>query len=101
MEKDYYIIGVEQTDESAELHKFNSTNKPIAIIMGNEVHGVNQDVIDICDEIDKRGLKVAWDYRGRVNGIDEESIIRFKNSGGRMISFGIETSSEEGVINFK
>ena len=56
-----------------------------------------QRVIDICDEIDKRGLKVAWDYRGRVNGIDEESIIRFKNSGGRMISFGIETSSEEGL----
>lgn len=47
----YYIIGVEQTDESAELNNFNLTNKPIAIIMGNEVHGVNQDVIDICDEV--------------------------------------------------
>ncbi len=56
-----------------------------------------QRVIDICDEIDKRGLKVVWDYRGRVNGIDEESMKRFKNSGGRMISFGIETSSEEGL----
>jgi radical SAM superfamily enzyme YgiQ (UPF0313 family) len=54
-------------------------------------------VINICDEIDKRGLKVVWDYRGRVNGIDEESIKRFKNSGGRMISFGIETASEEGL----
>jgi radical SAM superfamily enzyme YgiQ (UPF0313 family) len=56
-----------------------------------------QRVIDICDEIDKRGLKVTWDYRGRVNGIDEESIKRFKKSGGRMISFGIETVSEEGL----
>ena len=56
-----------------------------------------QRVIDICNEIDKRGLKVVWDYRGRVNGIDEESIKRFKKSGGRMISFGIETSSEEGL----
>ena len=56
-----------------------------------------QRVIDICDEIDKRGLKVTWDYRGRVNGIDEESIKRFKKAGGRMISFGIETSTEEGL----
>ena len=54
-------------------------------------------VISICDAIDKRGLKVAWDYRGRVNGINEESIIRFKKSGGRMISFGIETSTDEGL----
>ena len=54
-------------------------------------------VMDICDEIIKRGLKVVWDYRGRVNGIDEESIKRFKKSGGRMISFGIETSTQEGL----
>ena len=57
-----------------------------------------QRVIDICDEIDKRGLKVVWDYRGRVNGIDEESIKRFKKAGGRLISFGIETSTQEGLI---
>ena len=57
-----------------------------------------QRVIDICDEIDKRGLKIVWDFRGRVNGIDEESIKRFKKSGGRLISFGIETSTQEGLI---
>jgi radical SAM superfamily enzyme YgiQ (UPF0313 family) len=56
-----------------------------------------QRVIDICDEIDKRGLKVVWDYRGRVNGVNEESIQRFKKSGGRLISFGIETSTQEGL----
>jgi radical SAM superfamily enzyme YgiQ (UPF0313 family) len=54
-------------------------------------------VMDICDEIIKRGLKIVWDYRGRVNGIDEESIKRFKKSGGRLISFGIETSTQEGL----
>jgi radical SAM superfamily enzyme YgiQ (UPF0313 family) len=56
-----------------------------------------QRVIDICDEIDKRGLKVAWDFRGRVNGINEESIKRFKKTGGRLISLGIETSTQEGL----
>ena len=54
-------------------------------------------VMDICNEIIKRGLKIVWDYRGRVNGIDEESIKRFKQSGGRLISFGIETSTQEGL----
>jgi radical SAM superfamily enzyme YgiQ (UPF0313 family) len=54
-------------------------------------------VMDICDEIIKRGLKIVWDYRGRVNGIDEESIKRFKQAGGRLISFGIETSTQEGL----
>ncbi len=56
-----------------------------------------QRLIDICDEIDKRGLKITWDFRGRVNGVNLESLKRFKNSGGRMISFGIETASDEGL----
>jgi radical SAM superfamily enzyme YgiQ (UPF0313 family) len=54
-------------------------------------------LMDICDEIIKRELKVVWDFRGRVNGIDEESIKRFKKAGGRLISFGIETSTQEGL----
>lgn len=48
----YHIIGIEQADKSLKLNNFTlSSNKPIAIIMGNEVNGVSQDVIDICDEI--------------------------------------------------
>ena len=54
-------------------------------------------LIAICDEIDNRGVKVKWDFRGRVNGTDYESLRRFKNSGGRMISFGIETATDEGL----
>ena len=56
-----------------------------------------QRLIDICDEIDKRQLKITWDFRGRVNGVNQESLRRFKKSGGRMISFGIETASTEGL----
>ena len=54
-------------------------------------------LVEICDEIDDRGVKVKWDFRGRVNGTDYESLKRFKNSGGRMISFGIETATDEGL----
>ena len=47
----YHIIGVEQADKSSKLNDFTVANKPIAIVMGNEVKGVSQKVIDICDEV--------------------------------------------------
>tara|TARA_B100000579_G_scaffold413732_1_gene406672 strand:+ start:203 stop:742 length:540 start_codon:yes stop_codon:yes gene_type:complete len=47
----YYIIGIEQVEKSSKLNNFSLINKPIAIIMGNEVHGVSQDIIDLCDEV--------------------------------------------------
>ena len=47
----YHIMGVEQADKSLKLNDFTLPNKPIAIIMGNEVNGVCEDVINICDEV--------------------------------------------------
>ena len=47
----YHIMGIEQAYKSSKLNNFTLSNKPIAIIMGNEVNGVSQDVIDICDEV--------------------------------------------------
>mgnify|MGYP001182436298 CR=1 FL=1 len=51
LEKDYYIIGIEQVEGSTLLNDFNLPNKPIAIILGNEVTGVQQQIIDVCNEI--------------------------------------------------
>ena len=47
----YHIFGIEQANKSSKLNNFTLANQPIAIIMGNEVNGVSQDVIDICDEV--------------------------------------------------
>ncbi|MAB95387.1 MAG: RNA methyltransferase [Flavobacteriales bacterium] len=47
----YQIIGVEQVKESIMLNNFNISKDPIAIIFGNEVDGVNNDVINLCNEI--------------------------------------------------
>lgn len=49
--KGYHIMGIEQAEKSSKLNNFTLPNKPIAIIMGNEVKGVAQNVIDICDEV--------------------------------------------------
>ena len=60
-----------------------------------------QDIINFCDEIDSRGLKFPWDFRGRVSGLSRESLQRAKNSGLRMISFGVETGSDMGLKRLK
>ena len=47
----YYIIGIEQADKSSKLNNIKLPNKSIAIIMGNEVDGICDSVINICDEV--------------------------------------------------
>jgi len=54
-------------------------------------------VIEFCDEIDNRGLKFPWDFRGRVNTVTKESLVRAQKAGCRLISFGVETGSDEGL----
>ena len=77
----YYVVGVEQADKSTLLNEFKLPKKPIAIIMGNEVNGVDQEVINLCDEVieipqfgTKHSLNIAvttgiviWDLWGKLN----------------------------------
>ena len=77
----YHIMGIEQADKSSKLNNFTLSSKPIAIIMGNEVNGVSQDVIDICDEVleipqfgTKHSLNISvttgiiiWELLRRIN----------------------------------
>ena len=45
-----YIVAIEQTEKATVLNEFQLPKKKIVIIFGNEVFGVNQDLIDLCDE---------------------------------------------------
>lgn len=58
-------------------------------------------VISFCDEVERRGLKFHWDFRGRVNAVTEESLIRARRAGCRQISFGVETGTNEGLKYLK
>lgn len=50
-QKNYKIIGVEQTNESLQLGDFSiESNEKYALIFGNEVNGVASEVIEHCDE---------------------------------------------------
>jgi tRNA G18 (ribose-2'-O)-methylase SpoU len=61
--KGYFIVGVEQTSESKELQKDLFTTEPIALVFGNEINGVDQDILDLCDictEIPQFGTKHSF-----------------------------------------
>lgn len=78
----YNIVSIEQADESISLEKFvPSTNQKYALIFGNEVKGVEQEIIDIsdyCVEIPQYGTKhsfnisvsagiVLWEINKKIN----------------------------------
>ena len=81
IKKGYYVVGVEQADKSTLLNEFELPKKPIAIIMGNEVNGVDQQAINLCNEVieipqfgTKHSLNIAvttgiviWDLWGKLN----------------------------------
>lgn len=58
--KDYFIASIEQAKHSVMLNQFQKPNKPMALIFGNEVYGVEQEIInqsDACIEIPQYGTK--------------------------------------------
>ena len=60
-EEGYAIVGVEQTEDSTSLERFAPLpDQKYAFVFGNEVKGVQQEVIDACDstlEIPQFGTK--------------------------------------------
>jgi len=64
-QRGYQVYAIEQTEGSISLEQFkqlhpNASDHPLAFVFGNEVDGVDQDVIGICDgviEIPQWGMK--------------------------------------------
>ena len=80
--KDYQIIAVEQANKSIKLESFKPENeKKYAIIFGNEIKGISQEIIDNSDsviEIPQFGTKhslnvsvsagiVIWDVFSKIS----------------------------------
>ena len=56
----YEIIAVEQTTSSVSLENYQLSNKNILLVFGNEINGVSQKLVDLCDlslEIPQWGTK--------------------------------------------
>lgn len=54
-------------------------------------------VLDICREIENRGLRLAWKCEGRVDNLDEEMLLAMKRAGCRMIAFGVESGNPDSL----
>ena len=50
-------------------------------------------VNEICDEYIKRGLKIKWDIRTRVNVVNEPLLKKMKQAGCERIHFGVESGN--------
>lgn len=58
--KGYHIAAIEQAPGSISLADFNYQQQPIALVFGNEVYGVEAEVLQQCDviiEIPQHGTK--------------------------------------------
>ena len=60
-EDGYQVYAIEQVQNSIPLHQFEvNQHGPVAVVFGNEVSGVEQEVIKLCDgciEIPQLGMK--------------------------------------------
>lgn len=75
----YFIVAAEHTTGSESLQTFSWPEQPTAIIVGNEVFGIQQEVLELCDacvEIPQFGTKhslnvavsagiILWEYTRR------------------------------------
>ncbi|HET54765.1 MAG TPA: TrmH family RNA methyltransferase [Ignavibacteria bacterium] len=58
--KGYKICALEQTNKSIAYHSLTKDVFPLCLIIGNEITGVKQELIDLCDfsiEIPQYGIK--------------------------------------------
>jgi tRNA G18 (ribose-2'-O)-methylase SpoU len=58
--RNFSIWAVEQTDASTSLHSFQPMAQGTALVLGNEVEGVSDDLLGLCDgsiEIPQWGMK--------------------------------------------
>ena len=59
-ERGYKVLAIEQTKGSVLLNDYVHTNTPTAFVFGNEVDGVSDEVLQVCDgviEIPQWGMK--------------------------------------------
>ena len=60
-------------------------------------NAVSERVLEICEEITRRNLKVQWSFRGRIDSLNETVIFNLKKTGCIRINLGVEAATDEGL----
>ena len=50
-------------------------------------------VVQICEEILRRGVKLEWKAEGRVDGVDAELLVLMREAGCRVVAYGVESGN--------
>jgi len=86
---------------SSVLEEIQLVNKDLgvkSIIIYDDLFTVKKErVIEICQGILERGLRIEWKCEGRVNIVDEESLGWMKKAGCSMIAYGVESGNQKGL----
>jgi len=56
-------------------------------------------VLEFCDLLKKNNLKIKWSCQSRINTIDAQMMKRMRESGCKLIYYGVESGSQR-VLNF-
>jgi len=75
--EDYEIVSIEQNKNSISLNEFQPKKRKLALILGNEVKGIHDDIIKLSEsiiEITQHGIKKSMNV-GIVAGIAIWSIL--------------------------
>jgi radical SAM superfamily enzyme YgiQ (UPF0313 family) len=59
---------------------------------------LKKNIVELCDEILKRGLKIKWVCNSRADNIDRQMLEKMKSAGCWMISYGVE-SGEQSILD--
>ena len=76
------IYLIEQTDHSIPLHRFQFSEEKIAVVLGNEVFGVTDNLLPLCDgaiEIPQHGTKHSLNVTIATGIVLWEAFKHFKN----------------------
>ena len=69
-----------------------------SIILYDDLFTLNkQRVIEICQGILERGLRIEWKCEGRVDRVDEEMLRWMKKAGCSLIAYGVESGNQIGL----
>ena len=79
----------------------NKYKDPVIHIFDDTFNLSRRRVINICNEIIERGVKIKWTTRARVHPFDEEMAYLMAKSGLKRAHFGVESGSEKSLKMIK
>lgn len=72
------------------------------ILIYDDTFSVRKDrVLEICDEIQARGIQVTWDVRAHVNTVDANLLREMKKAGCDRIHYGVESGNDRMLKTIK